>query len=139
MDWALMAPGIALLVACLLYVLYQNGYGTLNFKAALTYMGYPRWGKRKKCIQASFVACSGFTKRVVRLLPSEQYQFVFSSRLTKGSVSVEIYADRKELLAQLNEEHPTVIISTDTQTRFRVVTRFKKADGDYSLAWSKAE
>ena len=52
---------------------------------------------------------------------------------------MEIYADRKELLAQLNEEHPTVIISTDTQTRFRVVTRFKKADGDYSLAWSKAE
>ena len=139
MDWALMAPGSALLVVCLLYVLYQNGYGTLNFKAALTYMGYPRWGKRKNCIQASFVACSGFTKRVVRLLPSEQYQFVFSSRITKGSVSVEIYADRKELLAQLNEEHPTVIISTDTQTRLRVVTRFKKADGDYSLAWSKAE
>ena len=73
-----MALGIALLVVCLICILYQNGYAILNFKAALMYMGYPQWGKQKNCIRASFVACSGFTKRVVRLLPSEQYQFVFS-------------------------------------------------------------
>ncbi|MFQ7158195.1 MAG: hypothetical protein ACLRPX_00555 [Ruthenibacterium sp.] len=139
MDWVWIALGIALLVVCLIYALYQNGYAILSFKAALTYMGYPRWGKRKDCIRASFVACSGFTKRIVRLLPSEHYQFVFSSRITKGTVSVEIYTGRKEFVAHLNEEHPTTIVPTDSQTRFRVITRFKKADGDYSLVWSKAK
>lgn len=43
-----MALGIALLVVCLICILYQNGYAILNFKAALMYMGYPQWGKQKK-------------------------------------------------------------------------------------------
>ena len=39
MDWVWIALGIALLVVCLIYALYQNGYAILSFKAALTYMG----------------------------------------------------------------------------------------------------
>lgn len=139
MDLIFSLSGLAILVAGLLYFLYRNGYAILNFKAALTYMGYPRWGKRINCIQARFVACTGLTKRVVRLSPSKQYQFIFSAHITKGTVSVEIYERRNVLLAKLDAEQPSAIISTDTQTRFPVAVRFRKADGDCKLIWNETE
>lgn len=137
MGIVFLSLGIAALVALLLYCLYWNGYAILNVKAALFYIGYPRWGKRKNCIRARFAACTGLTRQVVCLLPDRQYQFTLSAHLNEGSVSVEIYEGRKTFLARLDAHSPTAIISTDTETRFQVFVRLRKADGDYKLVWDE--
>ena len=110
---------------------------TYALKYALLYTEYPRMGKRRNCIEARFLSCSGVTKRVIRLPRSRRYQFVFSSNTTKGSVSVEIYGTQNALMATLNNEQPCLIISTEEKTGYRVVTKFKNADGEYRLIWKE--
>lgn len=109
----------------------------MNRKYALLYTEYPRMGKRRNCIEARFLSCSGVTKRVIRLPRSRRYQFVFSSNTTKGSVCVEIYGTQNALMATLNNEQPCLIISTEEKTGYRVVTKFKNADGEYRLIWKE--
>ena len=128
---------ISALVVCLVYILYCNGFAVMNAKSALLYVGYPRWGKRRNCIQANFVSCNGITKQIVRLSPSKQYRFIFSSCTTKGHVCVEIYGKRKELVARLDGEHSDALIFSKKRTNYRVITRFMKADGQFKLVWNE--
>lgn len=129
--------GIILLSVSLFYILYRNGFGVVNGKSALFYMSFPRWGKRKNTIEEKFSSCNGYVKRVIRLSPGKRYQFVFSSNTTKGSVFVEIYGGKKELIAQLNGKQPCTVISTEKCTRFPVVTKFVRADGACKLTWKE--
>lgn len=131
--------GVLLLVFGLSYFLYLHGFGIINVKSALYYMGTPRFGKRRNCIKADFNACNGWMKRVVRLSKSKQYRFEFTARVTKGSVSVELYGKGKEPLAILTENRQSVVVSAGEQTVYRVVTRFVKADGEYQLRWDEVK
>lgn len=133
------AIGILLLVLGLFYFLYLHGVGVINAKSAMYYMGTPRFGKNRNCIKASFGACSGWMKRVVRLSRSKQYRFTFTCHVTRGSVSVELYGKSKEPLAILTENHQSVVVSAGDQTVCRVVTRFVKADGEYQLCWDEVK
>lgn len=129
--------GIIILSASLFYIFYRNGYGVVNRKSALFYMCFPRWGKRKNAIEEKFSSCNGYVKRVIRLSPRKRYQFVFTSSTTKGTVFVEIYGRKNELIAQLSGKQPCTVISTEKCTRFPVVTKFIKADGVCKLAWKE--
>ena len=40
-------------------------------------------------------------------------------------------------MATLNNEQPCLIISTEKTTGYRVVTKFKNADGEYRLIWKE--
>lgn len=131
--WLILILGGAVLVV--LYILYQNGIGVLNSKAALLYRGYPRLGKYKNCIRGDFTACHGTMRRVVRLQPGRVYRFVFSGRLSKGTVQVEIRNRQGEHLALLDLQHPQEDIAVGTPGRLYVTTRFTKADGTYALSW----
>ncbi len=130
-------PAVIAMVLGLMYILYRSGFAVMNRKYALLYTEYPRMGKRRSCIEARFLSCSGVTKRVIRLPRSRRYQFVFSSNTTKGSVCVEIYGTQNALMATLNNEQPCLIISTEEKTGYRVVTKFKNADGEYRLIWKE--
>ena len=130
-------PAVIAMVFGLMYILYRSGCAVMNRKYALLYTEYPRMGKRRSCIEARFLSCSGVTKRVIRLPRARRYQFVFSSNTTKGSVCVEIYGTQNALMATLNNEQPSLIISTEEKTGYRVVTKFKNADGEYRLIWKE--
>lgn len=130
-------PAVIAMIFGLMYILYRSGFAVMNRKYALLYTEYPRMGKRRSCIEARFLSCSGVTKRVIRLPRSRRYQFVFSSNTTKGSVCVEIYGTQNALMATLNNEQPCLIISTEEKTGYRVVTKFKDADGEYRLIWKE--
>lgn len=128
---------VLVLVLGLFYILYLNGYGAVNAKSALYYFGTPRFGENRNRIKGDFKCCNGFIKRVVRLSKSKTYQFSFSSNITKGDVSVEIYGKGKELIAVLNNQHPCACVVTGERTVYRVVTKFQKADGEYQLCWNE--
>lgn len=119
----------------LVYLLYINGVGAINSKSALVYQGYPRIGKNKNRIKASFTSCRGTVKRVICLQPGKRYRFVFSSVITKGTVCAEIRDKKKESLVVLDQEHPSAILSVEPGDRLYVTTRFTGADGKYELAW----
>lgn len=137
MREALLVIVMVILGVCLFYILYLNGFGVVNTKSALFYMSSPRWGKRRNCIEEKFSSCNGSIKRVIRLSQSKRYQFVFSSSTTKGSVSIEIYGVKKNLIAKLNNEQPCAFISTEKRTKLLVVTKFIKADGECKLIWKE--
>lgn len=120
----------------LIYILYSNGIGVINSKAALVYQGYPRIGQNKNRIKANFASCRGTTKRVIRLQSGKMYQFVFSSAVTKGTVCVEIVDKENDNLVVLDQEHPSAILSVGSGGRLYVTTRFTKADGKYELIWN---
>lgn len=122
---------------CLGYILYINGFLVVNSKTALLYMGSPRLGKRQNCITAKFSSCNGVIKRVICLRDAKRYQFVLSSNMTKGAVSVELRGTGKEVVAILDHNNPCAVISTDKSKRYRVATRFVKADGEYTLSWNE--
>lgn len=137
MKEAFIIMAIMTAIICLIYILYLNGFAVVNRKSALFYIGSPRLGQRKNCIEAKFVSCNGTIKRVIRLSPWKRYRFAFSSSTTKGAVSIEIYGKKKEMIAVLNNEHPCTFISTEERTNCRVVTKFMKADGQYKLIWNE--
>ena len=47
------------------------------------------------------------------------------------------FMEPKTLMATLNNEQPCLIISTEEKTGYRVVTKFKNADGEYRLIWKE--
>ena len=51
MREALLVIVMVILGVCLFYILYLNGFGVVNTKSALFYMSFPRWGKRRNCIE----------------------------------------------------------------------------------------
>lgn len=126
-------------VAGLVYGLYLNGIGVINSKAALVYQGYPRIGKNKNRIKASFTSCRGTTKRVIRLQPGKRYRFAFSAVITKGTVWVEIRDKKSDNLVVLDQQHPSAILSVGAGGRLYVTTRFTRADGKYELSWDIQE
>lgn len=123
----------------LVYLLYINGIGVINSKAALMYRGYPRVGKNKNRIKANFTSCSGTTKRVLRLQTGKMYRFVFSAVVTKGTVCVEILDKENNDLVVLDQERPSATLSVGSGGRLYVTTRFTRADGNYELSWSFQE
>ena len=106
--------------------------------ATLFYKDSGPFGKTENCVRAEFISCSGVTKRVIRLAGGKRYQFALSQRITKGTISVEIRGRRGENRLKLDGETPTATISAEKGKRYRVVIRFVKADGEYTLRWDAA-
>lgn len=129
------AAAAALLL--LFYGLYRQGLAVINTKTALLYLGTPRLGKNRNCLQATFTACNGSVRRVLRLSKYKTYRFSFSAATTKGSVWVEMYGKDGELAARLSNEQPNVTLYTGEATGYRVSTRFASADGRYKLTWEE--
>lgn len=124
---------IAVMAICLGYILYINGFLVVNTKKALLYIESPRWGKSRNRMKARFLSCSGMVKRVICIKEAKRCQFVLSSDTTKGTVCVEILGRGKEAAASLKKNTPCAVVPTDKTGRYRIKTKFVKADGEYTL------
>ena len=110
-----------------MWLLYQNGLMVLNSKRALSFVGSDR-GRR-----ASFTACTGTVRCILRFSESKTLRVVFSPVLTKGSVTMELLNSQKQPLLLLYETHPTGSIAVEKGQRYQLVFHFQSATGEYSL------
>ena len=110
-----------------MWLLYRNGLMVVNSKRAVSFIGSDR-GRR-----ASFTACTGTIRRIVRFSQSKNLRMVFSPVLTKGRVAVELLDSRKQSLLRLDEARPTGSIFVEKGQRYHLVFHFQSATGEYSL------
>lgn len=118
-----------LVLGCILYLLYRNGYLITNMKKAVMFVGTRRGN------QATFSSCSGYMKRMVRFKENKPYHFSLSSELTKGEMSVELLDSKKQQIMCLNENQRSADIVIDKKKQYYLVFRFRAATGNYDLRW----
>lgn len=114
-------------IGALFYFLYINGYLIVNAKRALMFVG-AHWGKG--IFNARFTSCSGYVKRVIRFSESREYRLNLEQELAKGRMWAEIL-NKKEVVARVSAENPSVTFRADSKVRYRIVFRFEKASGRY--------
>lgn len=136
MESMLLILGIIAGVIAGAYMLYLNGWLIFNFKMAIFYKESRPFGKAPSSIRAKFRSCNGVIKRVIRLKPGKQYQFVLSKRMTKGAVHVEIRTRNGESLLTLDDQTPKAVLAVQKGRRYYAVIRFEEADGEYALCWN---
>lgn len=110
------------------WVLYTNGFLVLSSKRALKFIGI-RQGR-----EASFTACTGQIKRIVRFSDSRTFHVAFSPELTRGEVSAELL-DRGTQLLTLDSSTQTGAVSVEKGRAYTLVIRFRSASGKYTLHW----
>ena len=110
-----------------MWLLYQNGLMVVNSKRAVSFVGRDR-GRR-----ASFTACTGTIRRILRFSESKTLRVVFSPVLSHGSVALELLDSQKQLLLRLDEVCPTGSIFVEKGQRYHLIFHFQSATGEYSL------
>ena len=110
-----------------MWLLYDRGLMVLNSKRAVSFVGSNR-GRR-----ASFTACTGTIRRILRFSESKTLRVVFSPVLSHGSVALELLDSQKQPLLRLDESCPTGSISVEKGKRYHLVFRFQSATGEYTL------
>lgn len=113
------------------YILWLRGFMVISAKRAAGFIGHRRpgsWG-------ASVTACTGYTKRTLRLLPGKTYRFTFEHTLAEGEIKVILSQGRQPLLA-FDADTATHIITADSGL-YTITTAFEGASGDYKLIWEE--
>ena len=128
MKWYLLI--LIPLLAGILWWLYENGYVWQQSKSAVTFLG--RSGSSS--FGASFTACTGNFGRCLKPKEGGTFRFRLSASLSGGSVRGRIYRG-KEVLAELNAEHPEVVLPLQGRIRYRLELRFVRAGGSATLTW----
>ena len=123
-DFSLLLIPIA---AAGMWLLYENGLMVVNNKRAVSFVGSDR-GRR-----ASFTACTGTIRRILRFSERKTLRMVFSPVLSKGSVWVELLDSRKQPLLRLDESCPTGSVTVEKGQRYHLVFHFQSATGEYTL------
>ena len=123
---------ILVIVAISAYLLYINGFLTIQAKRAVLYVGSPGGTK------ARFSACTGYLKRIVRFKDSAAYRIVLDSELTAGDISVEFLDLAKQPVLRLNGSTRNGIVNAEKRKRYYLVVRFQSAAGSYTLSWDKS-
>ena len=108
----------------LLYVLYECGVITIKSGRALLFVG--------TIYSARYKGCHRTLRRIVRPAESRVYQLVFSSELSKGSVSMEILDSKKQSLLTL-EGQKTAELFMEKGKRYVLVLHLNNADGAHHL------
>ena len=112
------------------YLLYSNGFLVMNSKRAVMYAG----SKRGKA--AKFSSCSGYTKRIIKVQETKQYQFSFDCNLTAGTILVEVLDVSKKPILALDETHRCAAVDLEKGKRYDLIVRFEAASGDYVIDWN---
>ena len=108
-------------------ILYRNGFLVLSSKRALSFIGIRR-GR-----EASFTACTGHIRWVVRFPDSKTVRVSFAPQLTKGSISLEI-RDHDAQLLFLDSTDTTGSFSAAKGRSYTVIIHFHSASGKYTLS-----
>lgn len=134
MNWIL-AVLVVLAAIALFYGLYERGLLVYNAKTALLYVGTGPLGRTKNSVEARFSSCNGTTRRVICLEEGKTYRFTLSASITKGTVGVAVQGRGRGPLLTLTQEAPAASLRAEEGRRYRVVTKFVHADGEYTLRW----
>ena len=127
MDKVILLSLMTVAMAVLFYLLYQGGFLIVNAKSAVSFVGSAR-GKR-----ATFTACNGHIRRIVRFRADQSCTFNLKTQLSKGEVSVELLESGKQIIMALDSRNPTAVVSVKKGQRYDLVVRFKSATGKYVL------
>ena len=110
-----------------MWLLYDRGLMVLNSKRAVSFVGSDR-GRR-----ASFTACTGTIRRILRFSESKTLRVVFSPVLSHGNVALELLDSQKQPLLRLDESCPTGSVTVEKGKRYHLIFRFQSATGEYTL------
>ena len=111
-------------LAALLCLLYDRGFISVKNARSMLFVG--------TIYSARYKSAHGTIRRIVRPAESRVYQLVFSSELSKGSVSMEILDGQKQSLLTL-EGQKTAELFMEKGKRYVLVLRLKNADGAHHL------
>lgn len=114
-------------IVCFVYFLYINGFGELNNKCALMYIG--------SVSGARFASCTGTIKRVLKFKESRVFTFILDLDLSKGKLIVELLDKNKCPVLTLSDSNPVGRIEVIAKQRYYLVFKYQSATGDYSLRW----
>lgn len=115
------------------YLLYRLGWLPVCVKRAAVFMGCGSW--KKRCIGASFTACSGKILRVIRFSEGRSYSFRLSGHVQQGSVRVRLLEGRGVPVLELTPASPSGLVSLAQGKPYRLQILFENASGDYQLEW----
>ena len=118
-----------IIVFTMIYLLYMNGLIPITVKSTVMFIG------STKCKKATFTSCNGYIKRIVRLEGDRAYTFILDSKLTAGSMSVELIDKNKQTVLQLDEMKKTETVVVQKDMRYTLIIRFHSASGQYELDW----
>lgn len=127
-----LAIGVVLVVAILLYVLYIYGYLVINAKRAVMFVGSIRGDESCK---GSFTSCDGYMRRVMRFEGNKTYRFKLNAELSKGALSVMVLDSHNQKLLEVSDSNATDSIDVYKGERYYLVFRFQSASGKYELSW----
>lgn len=130
MNWWLLF--LIPLILGLVWWLYENGYACYKNKSAATFLGR----SNSRSFGASFTSCTGNFGRCLKLKENGDFRFTLFADLTKGTVRGRIYRG-KELLAELDQDHPETVIGLEARVRYRLELRFVRTSGSCGLHWNK--
>ena len=119
-------------MAAVYWLLYSQGYLTLNMKSAITFVGSIKG--RDGC-SARFTSCDGQMKRILRFPSDRTYLFTLDTNLTKGTLSVYLLDAKKEKLLALTPAVSTAAVKVEAGKKYILVFDFDNTSGSYNLKW----
>ena len=123
---------LAVIMAAVYWLLYSQGYLTLNMKSAITFTGSIKG--RDGC-SARFTSCDGHIKRVLRFPSDRTYLFTLDTKLTKGTLSVYLMDAKKEKLLVLSPTVASAAVNVEAGKKYVLVFDFDNTSGSYDLKW----
>ena len=134
MQTVVIVLAVVTLCIALLYLLYINAFLVIRAMSALVFLSTTRWWSTRP--SAKVRSCTGYARKVLKFKESRTYQFSFTSKLSKGSVTAEIQGRNQETLLLLDSEHANGALDVKAGERYYLVVRFKGATGRFELSWS---
>ena len=114
------------------YLLYVNGYLTINAKKAVSFLGSIRGNCR---CQARFKSCDGYMKRVVKFNENRLYNFFLDCDMNKGYMTVELWDTNKHKLMCLKDNMQNAGVNVQKKKKYYLVFKFKSATGSFDFSW----
>ena len=111
--------------------MWQRGLMVISAKRAIGFIGH----RRKNSWGASVTACTGYTKRTLRLENGKKYRLTFDCTLTGGDIKVIISQGKTPLLA-FGKDRTKHNLTADGSL-YTITTAFESASGDYKLQWEE--
>lgn len=121
------------LIFGLVYLLYENGFGTFTSKRAAMFWGKNNFKNKKH--SATFSSCTGFLKRVIKLKEARKYTIILDANISKGDLKVIIQDSKKCDVLVLTPENPVGYIDAQANSKYYFAFHMHKATGNYELTW----
>ncbi|MBE6878890.1 MAG: hypothetical protein E7488_06990 [Ruminococcaceae bacterium] len=123
---------ILAVVGVTVYLLYTNGYITIQNKKALMFVG--KHGFMDKRCSAKFSSCTGRIKKIIIFKENRPYRFNLNCTLEKGEIKVTVRNTQKQDILVLTPEKPDGVINPDIG-KYYLEIEIYKAYGSYELTW----